>query len=106
MGFRIHPIFINDENNIMKNKFMELLKKNCNWNYCFITHSMLDNLLACYLDLDFYYLMEEQTITLDKIKYIKNTIKKLDTKFNENILNIVSAFINVSLELGIEWTIY
>jgi hypothetical protein len=87
-----------------------LLEKGFDYNnQCFISHSQWDDIFQNIDGMDFYYLMEYKSITLLNIEEFKQILEIIDWH-NKTIksatYNFITAFVDISLELGIEWTIY
>ena len=91
-----------------------LLEKGFDYNnQCFISHQQWDDIFQNIDGMDFYYLMEYKSITLLNIEEFKQILEIIDRNNkndsnNEefNTYNFITAFVDISLELEIEWTIY
>lgn len=114
MGFRIHPIF-SKTNTSLKTIFISMLLEKgfeCN-KQCFISHTLWDDVFQNITNMDFYNLMKCETITIEHIKEIKKELDNINItpidNDNKNLCNsykFIMAFVDISLDLEVEWTIY
>lgn len=110
MGFRIHPCFPKGNPSIKAIFIAMLLEKGFDYNnQCFISHSQWDDVFQNIDGMEFYNLMEYKSITMLNIEEFKQILEIIDMP-NKTIksatYNFITAFVDISLELGIEWTIY
>lgn len=87
-----------------------LLEKGFDYNnQCFISNSQWDDVFQSIAGMEFYYLMEYKSITMLNIEKFKQILEIIDRNNGTNkseTYNFITAFVDISLELGIEWTIY